>query len=288
MALILAPYIIWKIAAAGIGGECSQYRRQLPQKGFYGLGQVSAKRKLCPVLPKEKSFPHPQPKPNHMKPFHFLLLGVLLLTACSKDTTNNTSTSSKTNSQSAGQQGTRQPYDPTNYCQDCGYSPDSRFYCAGYQNCKEKNTPDPEPDCPEEKAIQYAQTAGVPVGSILNDSYEVRDSLLAVTQGGQWYITYYYAIGKVANDNNLITASNYSTYLQFAQDLIVISNQVRFGSATTVPVGSGFKNQAQSFINQYRALTTNSRTLGYLQAIENDLNKFINKDVAYIRNEIGW
>lgn len=167
-----------------------------------------------------------------------------------------------------------------NYCKGCGTSSSENFHCAG-RSCEENG--------PCERTDAMAFVSNPTAGQIQETEamYDVRDEFLINFELGQWYITYYYTLSQLSAENNLITQDNYQEYLDFGTDLLVVTDEIRFGMPSSVPINTSLNARAMVFINRFRAVTADELILGYLDNIESDLNKFTGKDVSFIRTEIG-
>ncbi|MBL7705955.1 MAG: hypothetical protein JNM21_10475 [Taibaiella sp.] len=172
----------------------------------------------------------------------------------------------------------------SNYCKGCGTSNIDAYGCQG-NDCVNIRS-----GCMVEFSLDLDSLHEVSSAHEANAGdqfHELRDSFLLKTNIGQWYITYYYELGKIASDNNMINAGNCVDYLLFAMDIMNIANEIRNGSPTSIPIDDPMKDKALSFLNDFRANITDPIVLGYLDDIEQDLNFFVNQDVAFIRNTIG-
>ncbi|XZF15951.1 hypothetical protein ACTHGU_07425 [Chitinophagaceae bacterium MMS25-I14] len=167
-----------------------------------------------------------------------------------------------------------------NYCKGCGTSKSDLFHCQG-RDCIENG------DCSRTKSLSFVPTASTTQNQETSDMYNLRDEFLINFDLGQWYITYYYTLSQVAEENNLITKDNYQEYLTFGSHLLVAANTIRSGETIQVPITSELRTEAMVFVNRFRAVSTDPLIVGYLNNIEGDLEKFTGKDVNYIRTEIG-
>ena len=112
--------------------------------------------------------------------------------------------------------------------------------------------------------------------------YVLRDSFLINSTMGQWYITYYYELSRIAVENNMINASTYLDYLQFGVDLLAVINKIRNGDPTNIPVDEDMKSKAEMFLADFRSHTTDTLIIQYLDNIQGDLDYFTGKDAAHI------
>lgn len=167
-----------------------------------------------------------------------------------------------------------------NYCKGCGTSQSDLFHCAG-RSCEE-NGP-----CEHTDALAYISNPTPAQIKETEDMYNVRDEFLINFELGQWYITYYYTLSRVSSENHLITKDNFPEYLDFGTDLLAATNVIRFGDPSEIPISATLQTKTMVFINRFRAVTKDPLVIGYLDNIEGDLNKFADKDVDFIRTEIG-
>jgi hypothetical protein len=171
-----------------------------------------------------------------------------------------------------------------NYCKGCGYSNMDTHGCVGNDclnvksGCMVEFAIDLDSSKIATEAHQFDKRDGF---------HEIRDSFLLKSTLGQWYITYYYELGKVAMDNNMITTSNVVDYLNFATMLVDVVETVRNGSVSSIPIDNSFRDKALGFVSDFRNNTSDTIVLGYLDEIESDLYYFANKDVSFIRSTIG-
>jgi len=175
-------------------------------------------------------------------------------------------------------------YSPSNYCKGCGSSNVSSYGCQGNDCIDVRN------GCMVEFALDLDslnEASSAHEANTGDNFHELRDSFLLKTNIGQWYITYYYELGKIASDNNMIHAGNCVDYLLFAMDIMNIANEIRNGAPTSIPIDDPMKDKAIAFLNDFRSNTSDPTVIGYLDDIEEDLNFFVNQDVASIRSTIG-
>lgn len=201
-----------------------------------------------------------------------LLFSVSFLTITSCDKSNST-----TQSGAPGVNMQRPIEIEKNYCKGCGSAYDEHFYCS-HRSCMDDG------GCPKDCTddLDNQRTAAVKQQEKI-DMYDLRDNYLINSEKGQWYISYYYELGAIAVDNNLINASTFSDYANFGADLLAAANLIRFGTGTEIPIDNTLYNTAMGFVQTFRLNTTDAVILGYLDIIEADLNDIVNKDVNYIR-----
>jgi hypothetical protein len=104
--------------------------------------------------------------------------------------------------------------------------------------------------------------------------YDIRDSFLMKSELGQMYHTYYYRLGQIALDNNMINLSTVGSYYLFYTQLTEALDVLFYGSSNEVPFDNNFKVAAMSFVNDYRALSLSQSDIDMLDKIENDLDTF--------------
>lgn len=162
-----------------------------------------------------------------------------------------------------------------NYCKGCGTSSNNTFHCQG-RDCI------PNDDCSETEALSYVSDITTQQLNDKNAMYVLRDSFLINSTMGQWYITYYYELSRIAIENNMINASTYLDYLQFGVDLLAAINKIRNGDPTNIPVDEDMKSKAEMFLADFRFHTTDTLIIQYLDNIQGDLDYFTGKDAAHI------
>ena len=167
-----------------------------------------------------------------------------------------------------------------NYCKGCGSAADASFGCTG-TSCTNNI------GCFVILIHDYIPDPTTGQIAFIDSSYEVRDSFMVQYYEGQDYITYYYELSHLAQQNNLINSGNYLDYLSFGSQIVGVANAIRFGNDSDVPIDNTLEATAMSYINTFRASTTDETILGYLDNIEADLDQFTNKSVSYIRSELA-
>ncbi len=101
------------------------------------------------------------------------------------------------------------------------------------------------------------------------------------------YIIYYYMLSEVAVTNNLIPIGNFYDYYQLCLEMIAAIKKIRFNMTSEIPIDSDFKSRLETLIQEFRNNTTDAVVIGYLDSIQNDLDLYAGKDVAFIRSHIG-
>lgn len=116
--------------------------------------------------------------------------------------------------------------------------------------------------------------------------YELRDNYMIKFELGQWYITYYYTLAKVAQENNMINSETYMDYLSFGSALLNASDILRDGSGEEIVITQELKNTAMTFVSRFRAITNDDLTQQYLNNIERDLDKYTGKTASELRTTL--
>lgn len=212
--------------------------------------------------------------------FLYLVFIISTLFSCSK--TGTVADSSDATSIS----GTFVPADPymddahKNYCRGCGSSNDPNWGCVGGSCTHGYN-------CGYTRVVSYVTGSTADYVTTQSTLYGLRDSFLINFELGQMYITYYYMLSEVAATNNLIHIGNFYDYYQLCLEMITAIKKIRFNMLNEIPIDDDFKNKLEMLIQEFRNHTTDELLLSYLDSIQNDLDLYAGKNVAFIRNAIG-
>jgi hypothetical protein len=91
---------------------------------------------------------------------------------------------------------------------------------------------------------------------------------------GQTYHTYYYHLGKVAYDNNMININTIHNFYQIYTQTINAIDIIYNGSQNSIPFPNTYKNDILNLIDNFRANTLNKETQLILNNIETDIREF--------------
>jgi hypothetical protein len=108
----------------------------------------------------------------------------------------------------------------------------------------------------------------------LDLAYKIRDSFLMKSELGQKYHTYYYHLGKVAYDNNMININTIDNFYHFYSQTINAIDIIYNGNQNSIPFSNSYKIEVLNLINNYRSYQLNNDTKLILDNIETDITEF--------------
>ena len=167
-----------------------------------------------------------------------------------------------------------------NYCQGCSYATVPGFHCVGHQ-CLEGDV------CNYDAAMAFVPSPDPTQQKETEDMYTLRDEFMINFELGRWYITYYYELSKISEDNKMITSNNYLEYLRFGSDLLAAGNKLRSGANEEIVISPELRVRAIEFLNRFRVVTKDEIIIGYLNSIQEDLNSYTGKTVGELRTILG-
>lgn len=174
-----------------------------------------------------------------------------------------------------------------NYCQGCGYTDNPSYACFVNELDEISCTLPDFGVCLKDEIANLNENYGtgdsLPANSL---AYEICDSGLVRFSKGRDYITYYYLISQEASESNCINATNFIQHFNFAKDVFEVAQIFLNGDDLDVPISISFKNDALSLLAFYRNVESAEYFQDILDIIEADINNYVGKNNAYIKNEL--
>jgi hypothetical protein len=162
-----------------------------------------------------------------------------------------------------------------NYCKDCGDSEDPYFKCNfSKDDCVSMIDEEGYETCLATIINEFSNKKNLDYIVDLDLAYLIRDSFLMKSELGQTYHTYYYHLGKVAYDNNLININTIHNFYQIYTQTINAIDLIYNGSQNSIPFPNTYKNDILNLIDNFRANTLNKETQLILNNIETDIKEF--------------
>jgi hypothetical protein len=162
-----------------------------------------------------------------------------------------------------------------NYCKDCGESEDSYYKCNfSKDDCVSMIDEEGYEICPATIINEFSNKKNLDYVVDIDLAYLIRDSFLMKSELGQTYHTYYYHLGKVAYDNNMININTIHNFYQIYTQTINAIDIIYNGSQNSIPFPNTYKNDILNLIDNFRANTLNKETQLILNNIETDIREF--------------
>jgi hypothetical protein len=162
-----------------------------------------------------------------------------------------------------------------NYCKNCGESEDPYYKCNfSNDDCVSMIDEDGYEVCPAKTLNSLSNNNNFDYIIDLDLAYKIRDSFLMKSELGQKYHTYYYHLGKVAYDNNMININTIDNFYHFYSQTINAIDIIYNGNQNSIPFSNSYKIEVLNLINNYRSYQLNNDTKLILDNIETDINEF--------------
>lgn len=158
-----------------------------------------------------------------------------------------------------------------NFCEGCGDSDFPADECYG-NTCMQ--VPIGGEGCPVADINNMSENLDLESQLNLMVAYDHRDNFMIHTLKGQQYISHYSEIGHFIHDNNIMTTSNVSDFLEFGLQVYNKVDLLRNGSDNLIIVTSDFKTTALDLIELIREYDPPQYLSHRLDMIEHDLDLF--------------